>query len=371
MTADVDCVVLGAGVIGLACARELAMNGLDILLAEAEAMPGTGISSRNSEVIHAGLYYPEGSLKARLCVQGKNLLYDYCAERGVAHRRIGKWIVATQGEQLPALRAIERQGQCNGVHDLHWLTQEQARAQEPELRCVAVLASPSTGIVDSHGLMQALQADASNHGAQFVFNTPFIEGHVSDAGHFVLQFGGKDPARITSRHVVNATGLSAPDVARRLAGQPATAIPRAHYCKGSYFTLAGRAPFSRLIYPVPDAAGLGVHLTLDLAGQARFGPDVQWVERPDHTFDPGRAPLFEQAIRQYWPGLPDKALQPGYTGIRPKITRAGQPAADFIIAGPATHGVARLVNLFGIESPGLTASLAIARAARQALASGA
>ncbi|TFL13111.1 NAD(P)/FAD-dependent oxidoreductase [Pusillimonas caeni] len=371
MTPDVDCVVLGAGVIGLACARELAMAGHDVLVAEAEAMPGAGISSRNSEVIHAGIYYPRHSLKARLCVRGKHLLYDYCAERGIAHRRLGKWIVATEEAQLATLESIARQAQRNGVHDLVRLTPEQIRAQEPELRCVAALASPSTGIVDSHGLMLALQADAANHGAEFVFNTPFIEGHMSDDGLFVLQFGGSDPARITSRRVVNAAGLHAPDVARRLAGQAAASIPPAYYCKGSYFMLSGRAPFSRLIYPLPDAAGLGVHLTLDLAGQARFGPDVQWVAHPDYTFDAGRAPLFERAIRQYWPGLPDKALLPGYTGIRPKIAAAGRPAADFLIAGPSVHGADRLVNLFGIESPGLTASLAIAQAARLAIAPGA
>lgn len=370
MTPDVDCVVLGAGVIGLACARELAMHGRGVLVVEAQATPGTGISSRNSEVIHAGIYYPENSLKARLCMQGKALLYNYCTERGIAHQRPGKWIVATHDAQLPVLEALAGQASRNGVHDLAWLTREQARTLEPELHCVAALSSPSTGIVDSHALMQALQADAEANEAQFVFNTPFLKGEITRSGLFDLYFGGNEPAQITARSVINATGLAAPLIAGKMLGVSPKHIPTAYYCKGSYFSLAGKAPFSRLVYPMPDTAGLGVHLTLDLAGQARFGPDTQWVDHPDYSLDETRAALFEPAIRRYWPGLPDNALLPGYTGIRPKIVDAGQPAADFLIAGPGTHGISQLVNLFGIESPGLTASLAIARMVRHTLASG-
>lgn len=366
--ADLDCIVIGAGVVGLAVARELALAGREVLVAEAAEGIGTGTSARNSEVIHAGIYYPPGSLKARLCVEGKALLYDYCEQRGIAHKRLGKLIVAADAAQAARLAAIAAQARANGVDDLYAITESEAAELEPALTCHAALVSPSTGIVDSHGLMLALQGDAENAGAQCVFNTPFVSGSVLDNGEFLLSFGGAEGMTLTAAGVVNAAGLSAPAVARKLAGQPADRIPPAYYCKGSYFTLSGRSPFSRLIYPMPDNAGLGVHLTVDLGGQAKFGPDTEWVQGENYDIDPQRADAFYAAVRSYWPALPDGALLPGYTGIRPKIVGPGEPAADFVIAGPATHGVPGLLNLFGIESPGLTASLAIGRAAAAALA---
>lgn len=367
MAADIDCVVLGAGVVGLAVARELSMAGREVLVLEAAEAIGTGTSSRNSEVIHAGIYYPQNSLKARLCVAGKNMLYDYCAERGIPHQRLGKLIVAATPEQSGQLAAIARRASLNGVDDLYQISGAQARELEPALVCDAALVSPSTGIVDSHALMLALQGDAENHGAQCVFHTPFIKGKILDSGEFLLQFGGADAMELTANCVINSTGLSAPSVARNLQGQPAQHIPKAYFCKGSYFTLSGRSPFSRLIYPMPDSAGLGVHLTLDLGGQAKFGPDTEWMDTEDYSLDARRADTFYEAVRRYWPALPDGALNPGYTGIRPKIVGAGSPAADFVIAGPSTHGIPGLVNLFGIESPGLTACLALAQATRSAL----
>lgn len=365
--ADIDCVVLGAGVVGLAIARELAQAGREVLIVDAAESIGTGTSSRNSEVIHAGIYYPQGSLKARLCVEGKAKLYEYCEQRGIAHKRLGKLIVAATPEQTRRLAAIAQRARLNGVDDLYQIDGKQAAQLEPALVCDGALVSPSTGIVDSHGLMLALQGDAEHAGAQCVFMTPFREGRVLDNGEFLLSFGGAESMDLTARCVINSTGLAAPDVARRLAGQPHTHIPTAYYCKGSYFTLAGRSPFSRLIYPMPDNAGLGVHLTVDLGGQAKFGPDTEWIDGENYDIDPRRADSFYAAVRQYWPDMPAGALQPGYTGIRPKIVGPGEPAADFVIAGPSTHGVAGLVNLFGIESPGLTASLAIARAVHAAL----
>lgn len=360
MAADIDCVVLGAGVVGLAVARALALSGREVLVAEAAEAIGTGTSSRNSEVIHAGIYYPEGSLKARLCVEGKHRLYAYCAERGIPHQRLGKLIVATSSEQSRQLASIAERARRNGVNDLVGITGSEARAMEPALSCEAALLSPSTGIVDSHALMLALQGDAENQGAQCVFRTAFQRGRVLETGEFALEFDGDEPMALTANCVINATGLSAPDVARRLEGQPMHLIPQARYCKGSYFTLSGRSPFSHLIYPMPDHAGLGVHLTLDLGGQAKFGPDTEWIEREDYSLDPRRADTFYDAVRRYWPALPDAALNPGYTGIRPKIVGKDEPAADFMIAGPSVHGVANLVHLFGIESPGLTACLALA-----------
>lgn len=367
MAIDIDCVVLGAGVLGLAVARELALAGREVLVIEAAEAIGTGTSSRNSEVIHAGIYYEPGSLKARLCVEGKHLLYDYCAERGVPCQKLGKLIVAATPEQTAKLQQIAERAAHNGVHDMYQITGAQARELEPALTCDAALVSPSTGIVDSHGLMLALQGDAENHGAQCVFHTRFIGGQVLDSGEFALHFEGDETMTLTAGCVVNAAGLHAPTVARSLHGQPQALIPQAYFCKGSYFTLSGRAPFSRLIYPMPDNAGLGVHLTLDLGGQAKFGPDTQWVEGEDYTLDAGRADAFYQAVRSYWPALRDGALIPGYTGIRPKIVGPGEPAADFRIMGPALHGIPNLVNLFGMESPGLTACLAIGQAALAAL----
>ncbi|RTZ39160.1 NAD(P)/FAD-dependent oxidoreductase [Candidimonas sp. SYP-B2681] len=368
MAADIDCVVLGAGVVGLAVARELALAGREVLVVEASEAIGTGTSSRNSEVIHAGIYYPQNSLKARLCVEGKQLLYEYCSERGIPHKRLGKLIVAASPEQSAQLEQIAQRARLNGVDDLYRISGAEARQLEPALVCDAALVSPSTGIIDSHALMLSLQGDAENHGAQCVFHTRFSQGEVLETGEFLLQFEGDEPMELTANCVINATGLSAPSVARKLRGQPAEHIPQAYFCKGSYFTLSGRSPFSRLIYPMPDSAGLGVHLTLDLGGQAKFGPDTEWIDREDYTLDASRADSFYDAVRRYWPALPDGALNPGYTGIRPKIVGPGSPAADFVIAGPATHGIAGLVNLFGIESPGLTACLALARTTHNALA---
>ncbi|HWL29976.1 MAG TPA: NAD(P)/FAD-dependent oxidoreductase [Burkholderiaceae bacterium] len=368
MAADIDCIVLGAGVVGLAVARALALSGREVLVAEAAEAIGTGTSSRNSEVIHAGIYYPAGSLKARLCVEGKHRLYAYCEERGIPQQRLGKLIVATTPEQTKQLAPIAERARLNGVSDLVAITGSEARDLEPALRCTAALLSPSTGIVDSHALMLALQGDAENHGAQCVFRTAFRRGRVLDSGGFALEFEGDEPMTLTANCVINSTGLSAPLVARRLEGQPMDFIPQARYCKGSYFTLSGRSPFSHLIYPMPDHAGLGVHLTLDLGGQAKFGPDTEWIDKEDYSLDPRRADEFYEAVRRYWPALPDAALNPGYTGIRPKIVGPGEPAADFMIAGPALHGIPNLVHLFGIESPGLTACLSLADETCAALA---
>ena len=361
MNPDVDCIVLGAGVVGLAIARELAMQGRDVLIVDQAEGIGTGTSSRNSEVIHAGLYYTPGSLKALSCVRGKDMLYAYCAERGIAHKRTGKLIVAANQTEAQHLDLIAQRAQQCGVTDLTHIDGDQARTLEPELLCHSALLSPSTGIVDSHALMLTLQGDAENHGAQCVFHTPFKQGRLLSDGMFELVFGGDDALSLTARTVINATGLYAPDVARLFAGTPHHAIPAARYCKGNYFTLAGRSPFSHLIYPVPNDSGLGVHLTLDLGGQAKFGPDTEWIEHIDYSLDETRAESFYSTIRKYWPALPDHALQSGYTGIRPKITDPGMAAADFLIQGPANHGVDGLVHLLGIESPGLTACLALAQ----------
>ncbi len=356
---QVDCVVIGAGVVGLAVARALALNGREVLVLEAAEAIGTQTSSRNSEVIHAGIYYPQGSLKARLCVQGKQMLYDYCAERGIGHRRCGKLIVATSTEQVAQLQGIIAKAAANGVHDLALLTREQARALEPALECVAAVHSPSTGIVDSHGLMLALQGDLENAGGMVACHSRLARARVTAQG---IELETADGTQLRARTVVNAAGVHAPSLAHRFEGLDARHIPGEYYAKGNYFTLAGRSPFGRLIYPVPEAAGLGVHLTIDLGGQAKFGPDVQWVDSPDDlVVDPARGDGFYAEVRKYWPALPDGALQAGYAGIRPKISGPGGAAADFKIEGLATHGVPGLVNLFGIESPGLTSSLAIGR----------
>jgi len=356
----VDAVVIGAGVIGLAVARALALQGRAVLVLEAASAIGTGTSSRNSEVIHAGIYYATGSLKARLCVQGKQLLYTYCAERGVGHRRCGKLIVATEASQLPLLHALRAQGLANGIDDLVLLDRADALALEPQLECAGALLSPSTGIVDGHGLMLALQGDLEHAGGLVALNTPLA--HMESAqGAIILE--AQDGTRLHARSVVNAAGLQAQALARRCTGLDVRHVPPSYYAKGNYFTLAGRAPFQHLIYPAPQAAGLGVHLTLDLGGQAKFGPDVQWVDdTSDLVVDPARGAAFYAEVRKYWPGLADGALQPGYAGIRPKIQAPFEAAQDFIIQGPATHGVPGLVNLFGIESPGLTSCLAIGQA---------
>ncbi|WP_194965899.1 MULTISPECIES: NAD(P)/FAD-dependent oxidoreductase [unclassified Polaromonas] len=354
---QVDCVVIGAGVVGLAVARALALHGREVMVLEAADAIGTGTSSRNSEVIHAGIYYPQGSLKARLCVQGKGLLYDYCAERGIGHQRCGKLIVATSDEQVAQLQGIREKAAANGVLDLVLLTREEARAMEPQLECVAALHSPSTGIVDSHGLMLALQGDLENAGGLVVLNSPLAQAECAQSAIYLV---AEDGTELQAKTVVNAAGLHAQQLASRFAGLPAQHVPPSHYAKGNYFTLPGRSPFSRLIYPVPEAAGLGVHLTIDLGGQAKFGPDVQWVDSPDDlVVDPARGDAFYAEVRKYWPGLADGALMPGYAGMRPKIQAPHEAAKDFLIQGPRDHGVAGLVNLFGIESPGLTSSLAI------------
>ncbi|MCT9127543.1 NAD(P)/FAD-dependent oxidoreductase [Cupriavidus gilardii] len=355
---SVDCVVIGAGVVGLAVARALAQQGREVVILEAENTFGTITSARNSEVIHAGIYYPAGSLKARLCVRGKAMLYDYCASHQIAHQRCGKLIVATSAAQVATLEGIRAKAAANGVGDLRLLSREQALELEPNLQCEAALLSPSTGIVDSHGVMLALLGDAERAGAMLAVCSPVQAGAVTGDG-IVLEVGGDTATTLLARTVVNAAGLTAPALARRIDGMPAAHVPPQFYAKGCYFTLAGRAPFSRLIYPVPEAAGLGVHLTLDLGGQARFGPNVRWIDEIEYGVDPHDADSFYDEVRRYWPALADGALQPGYAGIRPKIGGPGEPAADFRIDGPAVHGMPGLVNLFGIESPGLTASLAI------------
>ena len=352
-----DAVVIGAGVVGLAVARALALAGREVVILEAEDAIGTHTSSRNSEVIHAGIYYPKGSLKARACVQGKELLYDYCVAHGVPHRRCGKLIVATDERQLEELRGIQKKAHANGVTDVVWFTREQALALEPELRCVAALYSPSTGIIDSHALMLAYQGDAEANGAMLAVKSPLEKCEVVSDG-FVLQ------ESIHAKTLVNSAGLRAPTVAKSIEGYPASLAPGEFYAKGNYYSLNRRNPFSRLIYPVPEPGGLGVHVTLDLAGQARFGPDVEWIDRiglkEDYAVDPRRSERFYAAIRRYWPGVPDGSLSPGYAGIRPKTAGPKDPAPDFEIQGPRRHGVPGLVHLFGIESPGLTASLALA-----------
>jgi L-2-hydroxyglutarate oxidase LhgO len=352
----VECVVVGAGIVGLAVARALARAGREVVILEAEDAIGTHTSSRNSEVIHAGIYYPKGSLKARACVQGRGLLYDYCAAHGVPHRRCGKLIVATSDAQVGELQSIRRKAHENGVTDVVEISAGEAMRMEPALHCVAALHSPSTGIVDSHALMLSYLGDAEAAGAMLGLKST-LEKVDFTGRDFELQIGD---TRIRTAMLVNSAGLRAPSVARLIDGFPAGKIPPELYAKGNYYSLAGRAPFSRLVYPVPEPGGLGVHVTLDMGGQARFGPDVEWVERISYEVDPRRADRFYAAIRRYWPGLPDGALAPGYAGIRPKISAPGAPAADFVIQGPAEHGLPGLVNLFGIESPGLTASLALA-----------
>jgi L-2-hydroxyglutarate oxidase LhgO len=356
---EVECVVVGAGVIGLAAARALARSGREVLVVERADAIGFETSSRNSEVIHGGIYYPPGSLKAQSCVAGRERLYAYCCERGIPHARLGKLIVAADETELAGLEAIAATARGNGVNNLEWLSADAARRLEPALRCAAALYSPSTGIVDSHALMLAFQGDAEAAGAVVVLHTPVLSGRVTGGG-FELAIGGADPATLGCRILVNAAGLHAPAMARGLDGVPPETVPPAYLCRGVYFTLARRAPFRHLVYPVPTPGGLGVHVTLDLAGRARFGPDVEWISTIDYAVDPARGRAFYAAIRNYWPDLADGALDPGYAGIRPKISGPGEPAADFLVQGPEAHGVPGLVNLYGIESPGLTASPALA-----------
>ncbi len=353
----IDCAVIGAGVVGLAVARALALQGHEVVVLESENAIGTGTSSRNSEVIHAGIYYPRDSLKATLCVAGNAALYAYAAQRGVPHRRCGKLIVATTPAQIEELEAIQVKALRNGVLDTVRLNGVEARAMEPELECLAALHSPSTGIIDSHALMLSFQGDMENAGGVLAIKSSVVAAKCVDRA---IELQLEDGTCVRCNSVVNAAGLSAPALARRFAGLPADAVPTEYFAKGNYFTLAGRAPFSRLIYPVPEVGGLGVHLTIDLGGQAKFGPDVEWVSSPDDlVVDPARGDAFYAEVRRYWPVLREGALLPGYAGMRPKLSGPGQPAMDFVISGPADHGVRGLVNLFGIESPGLTSSLAI------------
>lgn len=360
MRESVECVVIGAGVVGLAVARALALSGRTVLVVEKERYIGAHSSSRNSEIIHAGLYYPANSLKARLCVAGRKRLYEYCAARGIATKRIGKLVVATDETEVPLLAKVMAHARANGVDDLELLDAKTARAMEPELACVAAFHSPSTGLIDSHALMLSLQGEAEAHGATVALRAEIASGRVHGTGGFALAIAGDEPMTLECEVLINAAGLYAPGVARRIDGVPPASIPRDYYCRGVYFTLPGKAPFRRPVYPVPEHAGLGIHYTPDLAGQGRFGPDTEWIPGIDYTVDPQRGARFYAAIRKYWPGLPNDALQPGYAGIRPKINGPSEPAADFRIDGIERHGIPGLVNLFGIESPGLTSSLAIA-----------
>ncbi len=363
---EVDCIVIGAGVIGLAAARALARGGREVIILEGERHFGMHTSSRNSEVIHAGIHYEPHSLKARLCVAGRDLLYRYCAERGIAHRRCGKFTVATADSQLAALNHIEANARASGVFDLEWLEGSEARRAEPALQCIRALSSPSTGIIDSHVYMQSLLADAEASGATIAYDSKVTTLRVASGG-IEIAINAESVPVVRARTVINSAGLQADRVAARIQDFPAQFIPTVHFAKGSYFALSGASPFSRLVYPVPPPGGhLGIHMTLDLSGAARFGPDSEWVpnsdcaQRVDYAVDPRRAGRFAEAVRQYWPGLIEARLYPAYAGIRPKLSGPGEPARDFWISGPDEHGVAGLVNLFGMESPGLTASLAIA-----------
>lgn len=358
---DIDCVVVGAGVVGLAVARALALSGRSVLVVEKADAIGTGTSARNSEVIHAGIYYAPGSLKARLCVEGRERLYAYCRERNIGHERTGKLIVAVEPVQLDKLSAIRTNAERCGVADLESLTRAQAQNLEPAVNCAGALLSPSTGIVDGHALMLSLRGDAEAAGASFAFLTTVTGATATPDGIEIrTQDADGEPFALQAGALINAAGLDAQALAGRIEDFPQNRIPPLWLARGSYFALSGRSPFSRLIYPVPVDGGLGVHLTLDLAGSARFGPDVEWVDSVDYTVDPVRGAVFYDEIRRYWPGLSAGALLPAYAGIRPKLSGPGQPAADFMIQGPAGHGAGQIVNLFGIESPGLTASLAIA-----------
>lgn len=357
---QVECIVAGAGVIGLAVARALAQAGREVILVEAADRIGSGTSSRNSEVIHAGIYYPPGSLMARLCVEGRILLYDYCRERGIGHRQCGKLIVATSAAELLHLPTIAARATENGVTDLRQISAADARSLEPALATTGALLSPSTGIIDSHAYMMALLGDAENAGAVLALNSPVERGRVTNGG-VVVDVGGAEPVSLACRLFVNAAGLAAPKLARLIEGMPPALVPREYYAKGDYFSHVGKAPFSRLIYPVPVKGGLGIHLTLDMAGQARFGPDIEWIDTLNYDVDPAKATSFYAGVRRYFPDLKDGALVPAYSGIRPKIVPPEVASQDFVVQGPSVHGVPGLINLFGIESPGLTASLALAR----------
>ncbi|HEX2791374.1 MAG TPA: NAD(P)/FAD-dependent oxidoreductase [Steroidobacteraceae bacterium] len=359
MTERIDCAVIGAGVVGLATARALALAGREVLVLEAEGSIGTGTSSRNSEVIHAGIYYLPGTLKARFCVTGRTMLYDYVAHKAVEFRRLGKLIVAASADEAATLSKYEAQAIANGVTDLRRLEAEEVRELEPSVRCTAAVLSPSSGIIDSHALMLSFRADLEAHGGIVVCNSTVVGGELHDAA-VTLEIDDESRLTLSARAVVNCAGLEAQAVSATLDGLPPQTIPERFLAKGHYFSLAGRSPFRRLVYPIANAAGLGTHVTLDLAGNARFGPDVQWIDVLDYGFDAARKGEFVQAIRRYYPELDESRLLPAYTGIRPKISGPGQAAADFCIRGPADHSHRPYVALYGIESPGLTASMAIA-----------
>jgi L-2-hydroxyglutarate oxidase LhgO len=355
---EVDTAVIGAGVVGLACAVALARRGSKVMVLEAERTVGTATSSRNSEVIHAGIYYPQGSAKARLCVAGRERLYSYCGERGIPHRRTGKIIFAAEPDQQPTLERIVAQGHANGVDDLRFLSAAELKALEPELPAAAAILSPSTGMVDAHALMQALEGELDALGGQLVCGTR-ISGIERGSEGWSIRIDGEDEPALTTRLLVNSAGLEACAVAARIDGLEARFVPTPVLARGCYFSYGRPVPFRHLIYPVPVPGGLGTHLTLDLAGRARFGPNVQWIDRIDYRVDPALHAEFAAAARLIWPKLDPEALTPDYAGIRPKVRVDGEIAGDFIISGPAEHGLPGLVNLFGIESPGLTASLAI------------
>lgn len=359
VTDQVDAIVVGAGVVGLAIARALALAGRAPLIVDGEDHFGSWTSSRNSEVVHAGIYYPTGSLKARLCVAGKHQLYRFCEDRGVPYRRTGKIIFAHEAAQSGDLDAIMDRALAAGVDDLRRLDRDDVLKLEPELDCAGALLSPSTGIVDSHAFMLALLGEAEANGAMLVTASPVtrIDWH---QGLWQLWIDGADEPVVAAPVLVNSAGLAAQALAHATQTLDPAHIPPIHYARGVYFTYSGRVPFSHLIYPVPEPGGLGTHLTLDLAGQARFGPDVEWIDGVDYTVDPARITKFAAAAQRIWPALDPARLQPGYAGVRPKLSGPGEPAADFMVSGPADHGCPGLVNLFGVESPGLTASMALA-----------
>jgi L-2-hydroxyglutarate oxidase LhgO len=356
---QVECIVIGAGVVGLAVARQLANSGLETIVLERHALIGSETSSRNSEVIHAGIYYPRNSLKARFCVAGKTLLYDYCKHNNIDYKRCGKLIVATSDSQLTKLKDIQNQARANGVNDLECLTKTQSQMMEPQLYNVGSLYSPSTGIVDSHAFMLSLQTDLERMGGLVAFRAPVLSASCKNY-EFNLCIGGEQQMNIRAKYLVNCAGLSAQYIAQKFAGLPPDSIPPIHFAKGNYYALQGKSPFNRLIYPVPEEAGLGVHFTMDLAGAGRFGPDVEWVNEINYKVNPLGAVQFYAQIARYWPDIQAGSLTPYYAGIRPKVSAPGEPARDFIIQGYSQHNLKGLVNLFGIESPGLTASLAIA-----------
>ena len=365
---DFDAVVVGAGAVGLACGYALAQRGLSAAVLEKGPVIGQGISSRNSEVIHAGLYYPTGSLKARFCVEGRRRLYRFLESHGVAYIRCGKLVVATEPDEIGRVEAIGAQAAANGVEGMSKLTGAQARALEPELNAVMALQSTQSGIFDSHGYMLALSGEIEDRGGAVVVETPFEGADALSGGGFRVRAGGAEPTDLTCRFLVIAAGLGAQDAAAKIAAYPADRIPKLHYGKGVYFALAGRPPFQRLIYPPPIVGALGVHYRKDLGGQGRFGPDLAFVDHEDYSVDPGRAAGFASYIRRFWPGLPDGALSPDYAGIRPKLHGPGEPQPDFRLDGAEQHGMEGLVALFGIESPGLTSSLAIGEAVADRLA---